>query len=27
MEYLKGSKSYYWIKKHILTDEDLEPKE
>lgn len=27
MEYLKGSKQYYWIKRHILTDEDLEPKE
>ena len=25
MEYMKGSKHYYWIKKHIITDIDLEP--
>ena len=25
MEYMKGSKHYYWIKKHLMTDKDLEP--
>lgn len=25
MEYMKGSKHYYWIRKHILTDKDIEP--
>ena len=25
MNYMKGSKHYYWIKKHLMTDKDLEP--
>jgi len=25
MDYMKGSKQYYWIKRHIITDEDIEP--
>jgi len=25
MDYMRGSKQYYWIKRHILTDEDIEP--
>lgn len=25
IEYMKGSKQYYWIKRNIITDEDIEP--
>ncbi len=25
VDYCKGSKQYYWIKKHLITDEDIEP--
>jgi hypothetical protein len=25
IEHYKGSKQYYWIKRHVLTDEDIEP--
>jgi len=25
IDYMKGSKHYYWIKRHIITDDNLEP--
>jgi len=25
IEYRKGSKQYHWIKRNIITDEDIEP--
>jgi len=25
VEHCKGSPLYYWVRKHIVTDEDLEP--
>lgn len=25
IDYRKGSKQYYWIKRNIISDEDLEP--